>query len=363
MEVIEDVKKQRSRKIENDIIIKEHIKQKDRVRMFTGSTLVDLVTGGDKDVYGYEAGKIYNIVGDSSTGKTFLAVESIAHNLKKYGKKLKFNYDDCEEGCTLDSEKLFGFQVVTEKTLRSHTIEDLFCNITNFITKLKDDEFGMYFVDSLDALNSEAGVERAEKRVMLQKKGKSLDAGSYNMEKQKFLSNEFFKELVSKLVTKNCCLVIISQVRENIGVMFGEKYTRAGGKALDFYAHSCIWLAVIEKIKKNERQVGATIKVKTKKSKTPRPARECYLTFYFDYGIDDITGNIDFLFELRTPKGEVKKDTTFEWEGQEFTRSDFITFIEENNLESALQKKVVEKWENIEFEIKTERKGKFICQD
>jgi RecA/RadA recombinase len=310
-------------------------------------------------VYGYEAGKIYNIVGDSSTGKTFLAVESIAHNIKKHGKKLKFNYDDCEEGCTLDSDKLFGFDVVTEKTLRSHTVEDLFCNITNFVGKLKDDEFGMYIVDSLDALNSEQGVERAEKRVSLMKKGKTLDAGSYNMEKQKFLSNEFFKELVTKLVDKDCCLIIISQVRENIGVMFGEKYTRAGGKALDFYAHSCIWLAVVEKIKKKDRTVGATIKLKTKKSKTPRPARECYVTFYFDYGIDNVIGNIDFLYDLRTPKGEVKKDTTIEWDGHEMTRHELVTYIESNGLEDELAKRTVEKWEDIENQIKTERKAKF----
>ena len=78
-----------------------------------------------------------------------------------------------------------------------------------------------------------------------------------------------------------------------------ERYVRAGGKAMDFYCHSVLWLANIDKIKKKGRAVGITVKAKTTKSKTPRPFREMYFELRFDYGLDDTSTCVDFLFDFR----------------------------------------------------------------
>jgi hypothetical protein len=99
--------------------------------------------------------------------------------------------------------------------------------------------------------------------------------------------------------------VIISQVRENIQPFSFEKYTRSGGKAMDFYAHTVLWLATLKKINKKGKPVGVVIKAKTTKSKTPRPFRDCQFSIVFDYGVDDIGSNLDYLYELRTDKGEL----------------------------------------------------------
>jgi len=99
--------------------------------------------------------------------------------------------------------------------------------------------------------------------------------------------------------------VIISQVRENIQPFSFEKYTRSGGKALDFYAHTVLWLATLKKIVKKEKSVGVVVKAKTTKSKTPRPFRDCQFSIVFDYGIDNIGSNLDYLYVLRTDKGEL----------------------------------------------------------
>jgi hypothetical protein len=125
------------------------------------------------------------------------------------------------------------------------------------------------------------------------------------MGKPKYLSREFFPQLCGSIQDKNILVVIISQVRENIQPFSFEKYTRSGGKAMDFYAHTVLWLATLKKINKKGKPVGVVIKAKTTKSKTPRPFRECQFSIVFDYGVDNIGSNLDYLYDLRTEKGEL----------------------------------------------------------
>lgn len=331
-------------------------KKVDKIFMPTGCTLIDLVTCG-----GYQAGKIINIVGDTSTGKTYLAIECIASAKQKFGKKLKWFYDNSESGFSFDTNVMYGFDVLTEamQKNRSVTVEDFSVNLHKQLKSLKSDEYLIYVLDSLDGLSSEAERKRDKERIKAAEADKDYDKGTYAMEKQKYLS-EFFRLRSAEIEDKNCLLIVISQVRHNIGVMFGEQYKRSGGKALDFYAHICLWLAVVEKIKKKNRMVAVTIKAKTKKAKISKPFRECFFDLIFDYGIDDIGSNIDFLYDLRTCTGNrsIKKEKV-EWEGTEYTRDALIKHIEENNLELQLEEKTITKWNDIEKEIATDRKSKW----
>jgi hypothetical protein len=94
-------------------------------------------------------------------------------------------------------------------------------------------------------------------------------------------------------------LLIISQIRDNIGVTFGETKKRSGGRALDFYASQVVWLAEIGKIKRTvsgvERVVGAHVKARCKKNKVGMAYREVELTVIFSYGVDDELSMIDWL--------------------------------------------------------------------
>ena len=101
----------------------------------TGCMLFDKVIGGNKNVYGVPAGKIINIVGDKSSGKTFLSNEFIAWAYHNYGDKFKWVYDDCESGYSFDTKLMYGFEVMpmnVEDRIHSETVEDAFCNISNF---------------------------------------------------------------------------------------------------------------------------------------------------------------------------------------------------------------------------------------
>lgn len=392
----------------------------ENVRFSTGCKLLDMVTGGAEGVYGFPSGRFVNIVGDKSAGKTFLANEIIASAYHKYDKKkFKWVYDDCESGYSFDTQELYGFDIMPENPVRSRTVEEAFCNISDFANKLKGDQFGIYVLDSLDGLTSDEQNEQAQDRLKAFHNGKDYDKGSYNMGKPKYLSREFFPQLASVIQDKNILVIIISQVRENIDMFSFEKFSRSGGKALDFYAHMVLWLATAKKTMKKDRAVGVTVKAKVTKGKVARPYRECFFTFLYDYGLDDIGTSVDFLFNLRTDKGDLnaqakavrwndgeklgvnplkawlkEEELMEEYQNSEFfdgkvvvddvldfvnsskeikekfenkfgtsmPREELITYIEENNLQNELNKRVEDKWESLEAEIKSCRKKKYATQ-
>lgn len=329
--------------------------------LLTGSTLLDLVLGGGKNKYGLVPGNIYNIIGDSSAGKTFIANEIIAVNRNKLKDNFKWNYDDCEDGCTIDSNTLYGFDIIDEDTLRSDTVEKLFINVSKFIDTIKQGEYGIYVVDSLDALTSKATLERGDERIKADEKGKEFKEGSYMMDKQKYLSGEFFPLISDKLKNSNCTLIIISQVRDNIGVMFGEKFTVSGGKALQFYSHSRLMLNVVEKLEVKNRIISIRVKAKTKKSKTERPFRECYVNIVFDYGIDDVSANIEYLYNTLTDLGKDKGKTqiVFDEDNTFPSVEKAVEYIEQNDMKDILKNRVIHKWEAIEDSIKSVRSKKY----
>lgn len=332
-----------SKKITEQIIDKNKKEKKMEIEKFisSGSTLLDLALGG-----GFPAGKIINIVGDKSTGKTLLAIETIAKNRKK----IKWFYDDSEAGFSFDTRNMYGFDMNVSNNC-SFTIEDFEKNISKQLKELKENKTLVYVLDCFDSLTSEAEIKRHEKE---------SEKGSYKVEKTKILS-EFFRLTRQKIKNKNCILIIISQVRMNIGIMFGEKYTRTGGKALDHYSSQIIWLAETEKHKRKDRVTGVTVKVKVKKNKVGLPFRECFVDILFDYGIDDISSNLCFLYDLKTPTGKMKSKEKIEWiDGNKYSLRKLIKHIEENNLEEDLKKEVIKKWDDIENSVSSkERKNKF----
>lgn len=386
----------------------------------TGCDLLNEVIGGGLYV-ACPAGKILNIVADKSAGKTALALEIMANAYHKRGKKLKKRYDNAESGLTHDTKEIYNMELTEDELIRSKTVEEFYCNYRTFLESIKKGESGIYIMDSLDGLSSDEIEERGSKRIVAFKKGKTYDKGSYQMGTPKFLSQEFFRGLTGLTDEKNCLLIVVSQTRDAINSMFAEQ-KRSGGKALDFYAFCCLWLSNVSKIKKQDRTIGVIIKAHAKKSKTPRPYRECVFPIYFTYGIDNIGANLDFLYDLRGDNFKLLKtansiawgsaggkeisikslkaffkenqieETYKNWSkdkelstkeekidsmvefidtlsdtkdkfkqefGQTFTRDELIKYIEQNNLQSVLTEKVKVKWEAIEKAIELDRPKKY----
>lgn len=283
---------------------------KNRPYFKTGVKLIDMVLGGEKDVEGVPAGRIINVVGDRSTGKTFVCNEFIANSYWTLGDKFKWMYADCERGYSFNTMSMYGLDIWTPDSDAPENVEQAYYNVTKFAESLKDDEFGIYVLDSLDALTSDEQDARAEERIKTIEAGKEMK-GTYGMGKAKYLSQEFFPQLCKTLEDKNILLIIISQIRDNTDMFSFEKFSRSGGKALDFYCHAVIWLATAKKITYKEGdeevQLGGTNLVKVTKLKAPRPFRKCFYTYYFQRGIDNVETGVDYLFGLRTNTGEISK--------------------------------------------------------
>lgn len=318
----------------------------------SGSTMFDLALGG-----GYPFGKMVNIVGDKSTGKTLLASECIA-KLKHQYPNLKWVYDDAEAGYSFDTSSIYGFDICPDGTEASETIEDFEYNVSKALDDLEPDQPMIYVLDSMDSLTSNAEIKRQQERHKAKSSGKEITGGTYGLEKQKALG-EFFRLKRKELKDKKCLLIIISQVRENIGITFGSKFTRTGGKALDFYAAQIIWLAEIEKIKKKDTPIGITIKARVSKNKIGPPFRSIYTDILFGYGVDDIGSCLDFIYDLRTPQGKGRQGK-IDYDGKQWTRNKLIPYIESEGHEQVIQQMAIDKWVEFERSISCEeRKNKY----
>ena len=174
-----------------------------------------------------------------------------------------------------------------EASESDRTVEYMFEDVTRTIGRLKGRPC-LYIVDSLDALSDRSELERKDGEATM------------GMQKAKKL-HELFRRKVGDIEKARMCVLIISQIKDKIGVTFGETKMRTGGHAMDFYASHCLWLAHIGRIKKTvggiERVIGIEIKAQCKKNKVGLPFRECTFNLLFGYGIDDLSANVEWLLD------------------------------------------------------------------
>ena len=259
----------------------------------SGSILLDCVLGG-----GWPLGRIANIVGDKSTGKTLLAIEACNNFARKFPKG-KIWYRESEAAFDADYAQALGLPLKRvrfgPRGLDSawSTVEDVFEDLSKVIDKYKGTgRPGLYIIDSLDALSTRAGLKR------------DLGEG-YRLDKPKLLS-ELFERTVGPIKETNLSVLIISQVRDRIGFVVGEKHRRSGGRALDFYASQALWLTHIKTLKRTvhgqKRAWGIRILAQTKKNKITTSFQNCEFTVRFRYGIDDVPSALQYLAEANRLK-------------------------------------------------------------
>jgi len=279
----------------------------------TGCRLLDILIGGGLGI-GIPGGTVLNLIGDKSSGKSFLKNEIIAANFHG-NENFQWFSDDTESGDTFNTENLYGVDLrpanrkigSLKEVNDSCTVEELDAKLSHFIKSVQKDVPAIYAVDSLDGLSSNEQVDMAKERESMLYNGKEVkDGGSFAMALQKFLSQHLFRGQHSKFEEKGALLLIVSQIRDKIGGFgFGAQYEVSGGKALEFYCHTRLFLKTVTRITKKDACIGLVVEAKLIKSKTPRPFRSCQFIVYFDYGIDDIGTSIDYLFELRDKAGKL----------------------------------------------------------
>jgi len=344
-------------------LVEQPVEKDTRVEFInTGSTLLNLAASQRGKSGGWARGRIVNIVGDGSSGKTLLALEACAnafYNIKKIKsniypevKSVQIVYNNVEGVMDFPIEDMYG-QAFNDgvEWIQTSIAEEFGTDYQKRVRDLKDGQFLLYVIDSIDALVPQVQADRMATIL----DGRSPD-GSYGTEKAKFFSSSFFGHLCDKMKGKDATLICISQVREKIGVLFGERHYRTGGMALNFYTHQVCWLAHTGKLEKTfrtqKRAYGITIKGTFKRSKVAKPFRTADFAILFDYGIDDISSMIDYYYGT--------KDKKIEWNGQELKRSELIALLDENKEQYEQLQDIVEKeWLEIEEGIKPKRKPRF----
>lgn len=275
--------------------------------LHTGSHLLNLAVSGKANNGGWARGRIINIVGDGSTGKTLLALEACAdaiHYLKdKLSqlfpkiKTLNIVYNNKEGFMDFDLEEMYGknFTKSIEWT-HSETCENFGRDFQRRVMDLKKGTCLIYVMDSLDALDSEASVKRITKSV----KTDQEEEGTYGVEKAKYFSKSFFSRLCSIMKGKDVTLFLISQTRQKINPgLFEEKTYRTGGSAMNFYTHLVCWLGVVKKLSKEVRGTkkiyGVRVRANIKRSKVGKAFGKVDFDIVFNYGIDNIGSIVSHL--------------------------------------------------------------------
>jgi len=311
----------------------------------TGCTILDLAIAGTLPG-GFPVGRISHIYGPESASKSVLAMEPLGSAQRQGGIAW---YIDAEG--TFDEQRalLYGIDVEKLEYISSMnlsddlTIEYLFDDLLPGMEERAEKAGGpcAVSIDSLSAIPSQTESDEG------------IGEATYGTSRAKMLSKGFRKHIWT-LSKTGLTMLFVDQVRQNVGVSFGKKYVFSGGEALKFYASVRVLLSVVTKIKnKDGKTIGVEIGFSVDKNKIAPPFREGHFLLLFDYGIDDIATNIKW---LRENDPEMPSKGWYEFNGKRFrSMPDFVAYIEDNDLEEELIKRVHHVWNDI-YSSGTERK-------
>ena len=239
----------------------------------SGSLLLDTALGG-----GYPIGRIIEIYGWESSGKTTLALHAIAEAQKEG----KVAFIDAEHA--LDIEYAAKLGVDTENIYISQP--DNGEQALEVLDRIVDSGlFEMVVVDSVSALTPKVEIEG--------------DMGDSKMGLHARLMSQAMRKLTAKVSKSKTTVIFINQLREKIGVMFGNPETTTGGNALKFYASQRIEVRKSTALKKNGEEVyGHTLRLKVVKNKIAPPFKLAITKLIYGIGISKTDEIIDIAVEL-----------------------------------------------------------------
>jgi len=316
----------------------------------TGCTLLNLALSDDP-YGGFAKGTFANFIGDRSSGKTFLSWSILAEiNAYPDFEDYDLYYDDAEHRLRIAVKKMFGSNILDRvQLMESNIIEDYYNFIRGRLDKKKP------FVDILDSFDSLEDREAA-KRKELKKDYPAKTA----------LFTEMFRKVKSAIRYTESFLVVVSQVRENIGVMIGPKKRRTGGDALGHYAAYEIWLIQKGLVISKGLTVGTHTLVKITKNNVTGRLGEVEFDILRDYGIDDLGSMIDWMCNKgfwKREKGKQNIDLGDDFsditQGKQITRNKLRKAIDERKSKSDLISIVTECWRQLEDEVKTDLEPRY----
>ena len=282
----------------------------------TGAISIDFALG----IGGMPRGRVVEIFGPESSGKTTLALQVIAEAQKKGGLAA---FVDAEHALDAVYAKKLGVDVdnllVSQPDNGEQALE-----IVEVI--IRSNSVDVVVVDSVAALVPRAEIEG--------------EMGEAQMGLQARLMSQALRKLTGAVAKSKCCLIFINQLREKIGVMFGNPETTTGGRALKFYSSVRVDIRRIGAIKDGDNVVGGRTRVKIVKNKLAPPFREAEFDVMYGEGVSREGDLIDIAVEHKIIE---KSGAWFAYGGERLGqgRENVKNYLKENiPLRTAIEEKV-----------------------
>ena len=259
----------------------------------SGSLLLDEALG----VGGYPKGRIVEIYGPESSGKTTLALHAIAE-CQKRGDRAAFI--DAEHAIDPVYARNLGVNI-DELILSQPDNGEQALEIVNVLAE--SGAFSLIVVDSVAALVPQAELD-----------GEMTDS---SVGLQARLMSKAMRKIAGTLNKNNCTVIFINQLREKVGVMYGNPETTSGGRALKFYATIRIDIRRTEAIKNGPDVIGNTVRIKVVKNKVAPPFRQCEVDIIYGEGISIQSEVLDCAVAQEIIK---KSGSWFEYDGNKIAQ-------------------------------------------
>ncbi len=273
----------------------------------SGSILLDEALG----IGGYPRGRVIEMYGPESSGKTTLALHAIAEAQKLGGVAA---FVDAEHALDPVYAKNLGVNIDELWVSQPDTGEQALEITENLV---RSGAVDVVVVDSVAALTPEKEIEG--------------EMGDAVMGMQARLMSQALRKLTAIIGKSNCIVIFINQIRMKIGVMFGNPETTTGGQALKFYSSVRLEIRRTETIdgKGDEDAIGNRVRVKIVKNKVAPPFRKCELDIYFGKGINASAS----LLDSAVKHGIIDKRGAWYTMGEEKIgqgKENAVSFIEQN---------------------------------